>query len=150
CSSDLEEQAIGFPSREWKRWYKGSSINAFGRPDNILHDFYIPALQLAVKYDRIAGYFRASSLAAASQGFSSFVGRNGTMRLVVGADLDPEDVKAILEGDKQRLVNKLNEELDRETEWPEDVTRGVTLLAWMIAHGYLEVRVAFRKHAQTG
>src|SRR5690606_16069098 len=34
--------------------------------------------------------------------------------------------------------------------WPDDVRRGVTLLAWMVARGFLEVRVALRKHAVTG
>jgi len=53
----------------------------------ILKDFYIPALQLAVRYDRLAGYFRSSSLAAASRGFSSFAGRQGRMRLIVVADV---------------------------------------------------------------
>jgi len=47
---------------------------------DILQDFYIPAFSLAVRYDLVAGYFRSSSLAAASQGFSSFVGRQGKMR----------------------------------------------------------------------
>lgn len=117
----LQDVESGFRSRTWKVSYRGSSINEDEKPDSILHDFYIPALQLAVKYDRVAGYFRASSLAAASQGFSSFVGRKGKMRLIVGADLEPEDVKAILEGDKQRLAKELNDEISREEEWPADV-----------------------------
>lgn len=31
-----------------------------------------------------------------------------------------------------------------------NVRNGVTLLAWMVAHGHLEVRVAFRVHGETG
>jgi hypothetical protein len=116
----------------------------------MLHDFYVPALRLAVRYDRVAGYFRSSSLAAASMGFSAFVGRGGKMRLIVGADLEPEDVKAILAGDQERLAAKLNGEFDRPDTWPEGVRNGVTLLAWMVAHGHLEVRVAFRVHRETG
>lgn len=140
----------GFRSREWLFSYRTSSTLIDGRPVNILHDFYIPALELAASYDRVAGYFRSSSLAAASRGFSAFVGRKGKMRLIVGADLDPEDVRAILLGDAQRLAMKLNEELDNRETWPENVRNGVTLLAWMVAHGYLEVRVAFRVHNATG
>lgn len=140
----------GFQSRKWLFTYKTSSTMIDGRPVDILHDFYIPALELAISYDRVAGYFRSSSLAAASQGFSAFVGRKGKMRLIVGADLDPEDVKAILSGDAQRFAIKLNKELDDQETWPEGVRNGVTLLAWMVAHGYLEVRVAFRVHKITG
>lgn len=143
-------EELGFRSRAWQLSYRSSSITKGEEPDDILHDFYIPALKLAVKYDRVAGYFRSSSLAAASQGFTSFVGRKGRMRLIVGADLDPEDVRAILAGDRERLERRLSERLESPEAWPDDVRRGVTLLAWMVAQGFLEVRIALRKHAVTG
>lgn len=140
----------GLRSRRWLFSYKTSSTMIDGRPVDMLQDFYIPALRLANRYDRVAGYFRSSSLAAASQGFSAFVGRKGKMRLIVGADLEPGDVKAILAGDSQRLAARLNGELEHPGDWPEGVRNGVTLLAWMVAHGYLDVRVAFRVHGETG
>ncbi|MGQ9824900.1 MAG: helicase-related protein [Desulfotomaculales bacterium] len=139
----------GLRSRRWLLSYKTSSTLIDGRPVDMLQDFYIPALSLAVRYDRVAGYFRSSSLAAASQGFSAFVGRQGRMRLIVGADLDPGDVRAILAGDQERLAKSLNGALEQLESWPEDVRNGVTLLAWMVARGYLEVRVAFRVHRET-
>jgi hypothetical protein len=52
--------------------------------------------------DRVAGYFRSTSIATASQGFSAFVGRQGQTRLIVGADLHPDDVRAILQCDEDR------------------------------------------------
>src|SRR6056297_3923548 len=88
-----------FKSRQWHYTYKTSSTGPDGRPVNILHDFYIPVLKRSVTYDRVAGYFRFSSLAAASQGFSAFAAAGGQMRLIVGADLNPADVAAILKGD---------------------------------------------------
>lgn len=147
--STLEAEAKGLRSYPWLYSYKTSSTLINGRPVNMLHDFYIPALRLSVKYDRVAGYFRSTSLAAASQGFSAFVNRGGKMRLVVGADLEPADVAAILAGDKARLEARLNEELARPETWPEGVRNGVTLLAWMVAKGYLEIKVAFRLHMVT-
>ncbi len=149
-SDGASTEGKGLRSRRWLLSYKTSSTMIDGRPVDMLHDFYVPALRLAVRYDRVAGYFRSSSLAAASQGFSAFVGRRGKMRLIVGADLEPADVKAILAGDSQRLAARLNGELDRPESWPEGIRNGVTLLAWMVAHGYLEVRVAFRVHRETG
>ena len=116
----------------------------------ILHDFYIPALQHSVKYDRVAGYFRSTSLAAASQGFSAFISNKGKIRLIVGSDLDPDDVSAILGGDQQRLERLLKGELEDDTQWPADVCRGVQLLAWMVVNGHLEVRVALRVHSTKG
>ncbi|UWE04240.1 helicase-related protein [Laceyella sacchari] len=140
----------GLRSREWLLSYKTSSTMIGDRPVNMLHDFYIPALSRAVRYDRVAGYFRSTSLAAASQGFSAFANQGGKMRLIVGADLEPNDVKAILQGDAKRLSEKLTEELEQADSWPEGVRNGVTLLAWMVEKGYLEVRVAFRLHKDTG
>ena len=84
-----------FKDYPWALSYKTSGLKKV----SILHDFYIPALKRARKYDRVAGYFRSSSLAAASQGFSAFVGRGGKMRLIAGADLAEQDVEAILEGE---------------------------------------------------
>lgn len=147
---DPEKPADYFKNREWKFSYKTSSPTNGNAPVNILHDFYIPVLKSSVEYNRVAGYFRSTSLAAASQGFSAFVNSGGKMRLVVGSDLDENDISAILQGDIDRMADRLNQELDQREAWPEHVTRGVELLSWMVAQGFLEVRVAFRVHKDTG
>ncbi len=134
----------------WRLSYSTSGQAPDGRPVDILHDFYVPALRRAIQYDRVAGYFRSSSLAAASQGFSAFVANGGAARMVVGCDLDAEDVRAILAGGEAALASRLNRELASPEQWPDCVQRGVELLAWMVAHDYLEVRVAFRVHAESG
>ena len=149
-TEEAGQPTVGLCSYRWSYAYKTSAMTSASCPVDILHDFYIPALQRSIRYHRIAGYFRSTSLAVASQGFSAFVGRNGHMRLIVGADLDPADVQAILQGDSERLAMQLNRELERQESWPEQVTHGVELLAWMVAHGYLDVRVAFRVHGKTG
>jgi len=148
--TDIFPTGKGLRSRPWLLSYRTSATLIDGRPVNMLHDFYLPVLQLAVRYDRVAGYFRSSSLAAASQGFSAFVGRRGQMRLIVGADLEPADVRAILAGDRERLAARLNGELEHPHAWPREVQDGVPLLAWMVGRAYLEVRVAFRVHGETG
>jgi hypothetical protein len=134
----------------WQLSYSTSSHAIGGRPVDILHQFYIPALSRATGYDRVAGYFRSSSLAVASQGFSAFVAHGGVARMVVGADLDADDVAAILAGDEARLTAGLAGALEQSEQWPEAEQRGVALLAWMVARGRLEVRVALRVHGQTG
>jgi len=140
----------GLRGHAWRLSYSTSSHAAEGRPVDILHQFYIPALKRATRYDRVAGYFRSTSLAAASQGFSAFVGQGGRARMVVGSDLDPGDVRAILDVGEEALAATLNRELDDPEQWPEGVQQGVELLAWMLAHGHLEIRVAFRIHAESG
>jgi len=139
-----------FKSREWQYAYKTSSPGSGGKAVNILHDFYIPALSLSVQYDRVAGYFRSSSLASASQGFSAFTASGGKMRLIAGADFAEEDILAILEGNQDLLARRLDQDLGDDATWPEEVKRGVELLSWMVAKGHLEVRVAFRLCGKTG
>lgn len=136
-------------SYKWQYRYCTSSLNDSGQPTDILHDFYLPALSRATRYDRVAGYFRSSSLAAASQGYTAFLKHDGQMRLIVGADLQIQDVAAILEGNHQRLSDSLMSELEDAEDWPDDVQSGVALLGEMVASVQLEVRVAFRVNAKT-
>jgi len=140
----------GFQDYTWRVSYRTSAKNPEGKPTDVMREFYIPALRLASTYDRVAGYFRSSSLAAASQGYTSFVNHNGKMRLIVGADLAMEDIEAILKGDEARYSEALLKELDSPESWEGAIVDGVALLAYMVANEKLEVRVAFRKNANTG
>lgn len=142
--------ANSFTGYSWQYRYCTSALNRAGQPTNVLQDFYIPALQRASRYDRVAGYFRSTSLAAASQGYTAFLQHGGTMRLITGADLLLQDVAAILHGNNQRLSDRLMAELESPESWPQDVQSGVALLGEMVASGKLEVRVAFRVNARSG
>ena len=145
----------GFKSHPWQISYLSSAPGPDGIPTDILNDFYVPVLKRAVDYQRVAGYFRSTSLAAASQGFSAFTRNNGKARMIVGADLEGADVSAVLQGqginteDPVISTALLNELMGYDT-WPEAVQYGVHLLAWMVAKGMLEIRVAFWVHANTG
>ncbi len=140
----------GLKSYKWRSSYKTSITLIDGRPLDMLHDFYIPALKRAVRYDRVAGYFRSTSLAAASQGYSQLVNQGGEIRMIVGSDLEPEDVSAALAGDLARLEKHLCKELDGAEQWPEAVQNGMALLAWMIANRRMQLKVAFRISGITG
>lgn len=152
--SKIEDKTLLLPSYPWRISYRTSTINLEGNPTNILHDFYIPALKRSVRYDRVAGYFRSTSLAAASQGFSAFTEHKGQARFIVGADLDPEDVRILInagqKGNFAELESLLGAELENISAWPEEVKNGVALLGWMISKGYLDLKIACRIHAQTG
>ena len=140
-----------FRDKKWRVSYKTSSVDEQGRPINVLREFYIPALSRAVTYDRVAGYFRSSALAVASEGYTSLLNRpQGHIRLIVGADLDVKDVQAILNGDEKRMEKQLLNELSEPEKWDESIQDGVSLLSAMIASGRLELKVALRKHLISG
>lgn len=121
--------------KEWRLKYT---------PDDgdLISVFYVPALECAVRYDRLTGYFRARALTLASRGLEGLIRNGGRMRLLVGCTLDQPEIDAITKGAACRdqvtahlLANPLQPSSQREVE-------AVELLAWMVANQILEVQVA--------
>lgn len=121
--------------RKWKLKYT---------PDDgdLVAQFYVPALECAVRYDRLTGYFRARALTLAARGLEGLIRNGGRMRLLVGCTLDQPEIEAIAKGAECRnqvkahlLANPLKPGNQREVE-------ALELLAWMVANQFLEVQVA--------
>ncbi len=107
-----------------------------------LTEFYIPALQRCVRYDRKAGFFSSTALVAAARGVAGLIRNGGRMRLLASAHLSRDDVRAIKRGYDLRL--RLEEKALEEWALPEDRIERERLLAlaWMIARGTLEIKIA--------
>jgi len=121
---------------------------SYGPSDDRLHGFYIPALQASVRYDRMTGFFTSSALAVAAAGVAHLIAGGGQMRLLVGAQLKPEDVHAIREGHDLREVvaARLGNVLpDPETLADQMMRDRLATLAWMVATGALEIRAVLPK-----
>ena len=117
--------------------------------DNILEDFYFPTLSVANRYDRAVGFFSASTISCAAQALSAFVKNSGRVRLILGAFSDKEDVQAISEGYRQREVfEKIGAEwLSLISNVSDDLFQNrIDALAWLVAHGRLDVKIALREH----
>ena len=126
---------IMLATRTWRRKYT---------PDDgdLVRLFYVPALEDAERYDRLTGYFNAGALALAARGIEGLVRNGGHMRLVVGCTLPPAEIDAIERGAKLRdLVER---HLTTLSLAPPDqhATDALELLAWMVARGHLDVKVA--------
>ena len=63
--------------------------------DNVLTDFYIPALANSVIYDRLTGFFSSTTLAAAAKGIVGLVKNGGTIRLITGAVFQEQDTSPV-------------------------------------------------------
>jgi len=104
--------------------------------------FYAPALEDAERYDRLTGYFNARALTLAARGIEGLVRNGGRMRLVVGCTLEPPEIEAIEKGERLRdLVERHLENLPLASPGPAS-TDALELLAWMVARGHLDVKVA--------
>lgn len=108
---------------------------------NLAHLFYLPALSCAHRYDRTTGYFTAGALTLAARGLEHLVANGGTMRLLVGCTLHPPEIEAIRKGEELAAV--VASHMAGELQQPENPFEvdGLELLSWMIANGYMEIRV---------
>ena len=115
----------------------------YSREDgDIVRRFYIPALSSAIRYDRITGYFKAGSLALAARGIDHLALNGGKMRLLVGCTLDEPEVDAIERGTSMAVI--IGTKLDVAPPSAVSATErdALELLAWLVARGLLEVKVA--------
>lgn len=114
---------------------------AYYPQDRPLDSFYVPVLSAAVAYDRVAGYFRSTALAAAASGLGRFIAGGGQMRMIVGAELTEEDVRAATEGENlaERVARRLE---DSPLEAADAIAeQRLAVLAWLVREGRLEIKV---------
>jgi superfamily II DNA or RNA helicase len=121
--------------REWCVGYRNED-------GDLIELFYNPALACAVQYDRLTGYFSADSLALAARGIEALIANDGRMRLIVGLTLGPAEQEALAEG--YDLREQIAARLCAVDLTPPDARaqNGLEMLAWMIAQGHLDVKVA--------
>ncbi|MDD5336214.1 MAG: helicase-related protein [Rhodoferax sp.] len=109
---------------------------------SLIDQFYLTALWCAQRYDRTTGYFRATALAIAARGIEGLVLNTGRMRMVVGCTLGQPEVDAIERGQSLKdtvAVRLLSMPLASSSKSEQEA---LELLAWMVAKGYLEIKVA--------
>lgn len=127
---------MGFKEIDIKTCYESGK-------DNIIEDFYVPVLNNAVLYDRIAGFFSSTSLVIASRGLYGFIKNGGKMRLITSPRLGTEDAKMIekcISGNMQLPLELLNLDLDSIDD--EFFSDHVKALGWMLNNGLLEIKLA--------
>ncbi len=109
---------------------------------NLVDLFYNPALACAVQYDRMTGYFSADALALASRGIDALIANDGRMRLIVGCTLQQPEQDAIGEGYDWRARLETHLLAADLTPPDQEANQGLQMLAWMVAQGHLDVKVA--------
>ena len=121
--------------RTWKLKYTPDS-------GDLVTLFYVPALEDAERYDRLTGYFNACALSLAARGIEGLVRNRGRMRLVAGCTLGAPEIEAIERGEQLRdLVERRLTSLPLDPP-DSDSSQALELLAWMVARGFLDVKVA--------
>jgi superfamily II DNA or RNA helicase len=127
---------------KWRRRYNSP-------PDDLINQFYVPALARSIRYDRAVGFFSSHLLGEIAPSIDEFVMNDGMMRLVTSpANLSDDDLAAMGKGEELR--SRLKKDLENSIAGapiPDEVIRDrLKLITWMVAKGRLEVRIALREH----
>lgn len=119
-------------------WRIGYSSNE----NNPILDFYIPALERSVNYDRKSGFFNSRILSKVAQGLGAMLENEGKMRLIMGCQFSPQDLEAIKQG--YALRDTLTHRLDYELTAPETFAqlKHFEILSWLIQNEFLDIKIA--------
>lgn len=113
-----------------------------GRQD-LVNEFYVPCFSVATSYRRAVGYFSSGALALAAQGLDCLIESGGAVRLVASPQLTAEDISAIERGLGARddiVERALLRDLVKSGR--RDQQRRLEYVAWMLAEGHLEIKIA--------
>lgn len=116
--------------------------------DDIVNDFYRPALENAVFYQRKAGYFSSTTFVEISTEMINFIERNGRMQLITSPNLSTYD-KKLLEDSIQNREKILSEIFLEDLKNDPDGTKQhfAKLMAYMLTNQIdgkpqLEIKIA--------
>jgi superfamily II DNA or RNA helicase len=112
--------------------------------DDLLNDFYIPALENSLKYDRAAGFFSSGLVALAPLAFSRFIQGGGRIRLICSPNFSATDIAAIKsEIDLSEISrDRVLQDLALLTDGKDESRILATLLSSLIASEILDLRIA--------
>ena len=116
--------------------------------DDILNDFYLPALKSSNRYDRAVGFFSTSILMYALAGISKLIQNDGEMRLVIGYPLDDEEFEVLKDCELvTHLAHKLQDDLKAliSASITDILKYRLKLFYLMVATGRLKIKFAFRR-----
>lgn len=122
--------------------------------DDLALCFYNPILKEAKSFDRISAYFSGKALALYASGLEYFGKQGNKYRLIVSKEINEDDYNEIKKGYEIRY--HLRQELLEDLEGNFSITekRRLSNLAYLIAVGIVDIKIAFRKrgifHDKTG
>ncbi len=128
---------MGFKDIEIKNEYRTTS-------SNVIKEFYIPVLTESVLYQRAVGFFSSTALIQLAIGLQHIAKNNGKVELIVSPRLSEDDIKAIVQGYKNRdeAISKSLLDTLNEINFDGDKRR-LAYLTKLIEIGILDIKVAF-------
>jgi DNA phosphorothioation system restriction enzyme len=116
--------------------------------NDIIADFFVPALNVSVRYDRGVGFFSAGWLQVSAEGMASFARNSGYARWVTSPILSEDDWEALQLGQLARNDKLLRKAIERNLNELEQALKQETLstLAWLVADKVLDFKIALPRN----
>ncbi len=121
--------------RSWRISYSSNE-------NNPIADFYIPALECAVNYDRKSGFFGSAILSKVARGIGAMLHNQGKMRLIMGCQFSSQDIAAIEKGYELREALAFRLEADLQAPANFVQLKHFEILSWLIQNQYLDIKIA--------
>jgi len=133
----METEALSLDAYPFRRSYSTSK-------DDLLNDFYVPALGHSVRYDRSAGFFSSGLVALAPLAFSHFIESGGKIRLICSPNFTATDIAAIRsESDVSSISREqVLKDLESLVDGKDESRILATLLSSLISAEILDLRIA--------
>lgn len=113
---------------------------------DLVAEFFVPALSRAVRYDRATYTFSPEALVVAAAGLAGLVNNGGRMRLICHHELPKDVVQAIIEGQRaaeDAILESLGPRPFLQFDPNDPVAKEhLKLLTWLVKEGRLEIKVA--------
>ena len=119
-------------------------INYNSYEQNIIRDFYIPALSNALYYDRVSAFFDSRIIALYASGIEVLYANRGKIRFIFSQKISPEDYAIICQGYSRRAQDILLEKL-QPSALNENEKKHLANLAFLIEKGLVDIKIAFTK-----
>lgn len=114
--------------------------------NDVVNDFYIPALSQSIEYDRIAGFFTSSSLAISLRGVVNIIEHGGRIRMLASPRFSADDaiaMNAAISDPEPFLSDWIYKNvLDNDNASFSDYRK---LMSHLIAKGILQIKVVLVK-----
>lgn len=133
----METEALALDVYPFRRSYSTSK-------DDLLNDFYVPALEHSRRYDRAAGFFSSGLVALAPVAFSHFIQGGGRIRLICSPNFSATDIAAIKnDADVSKISrDQVVKDLESLVDGKDESRILTTLLSSLVAAEILDLRIA--------
>lgn len=118
--------------------------------EDVINEFYKPALESSITFDRATGFFSTELLFESMNSLRHFVNNNGKMRIIVSPLLRGNELHEIQEILKNpgKAVELFEEHFLASVDNGELELRAAQLFVALQEKGYLEVRIAIPRNEQ--